>query len=123
MNWQMHHRMQQKIHDINKQIRHSQQRLLTPQQLVKRLSEQINYSSERLYQAQLAILAKIENKLLICIEKIELLSPLKTLKRGYGIVLKNDKKAISSVKQLSPQDDVLIRLEDGSVLATIKKLI
>ena len=81
MNWQMHHRMQQKIHDINKQIRHSQQRLLTPQQLVKRLSEQINYSSERLYQAQLAILAKIENKLLICIEKIELLSPLKTLKR------------------------------------------
>ena len=111
-----------KKHDINKQIRHSQQRLLTPQQLVKRLSEQINYSSERLYQAQLAILAKIESSYSSVLKRLSC-SPLKTLKRGYGIVLKNDKKAISSVKQLSPQDDVLIRLEDGSVLATIKKLI
>jgi exodeoxyribonuclease VII large subunit len=51
-------------------------------------------------------------------EKIELLSPLNVLKKGYSVVYKND-GVIRSVDEVNVGDKVSIRLSDGSVDATI----
>jgi exodeoxyribonuclease VII large subunit len=50
---------------------------------------------------------------------LDTLSPLKTLARGFTTISKND-KLVTSVKQLSPDDNIRIRLSDGKVEATVK---
>ena len=52
------------------------------------------------------------------ITKLDSLSPLKTLARGYGIVEK-DNKVVRSVKSLNKGDKVSLKLEDGSSNAQI----
>ena len=59
---------------------------------------------------------KIKNVELIT--KLDSLSPLKTLSRGYGIVEK-DGKVIKKTKDLKKGDNVDLRLEDGKVKAEI----
>ena len=54
------------------------------------------------------------------ITKLDTLSPLKTLTRGYSIVQK-DNKVISSVKQLENNEEIDIRFIDGQVSAKIQK--
>ena len=123
LNWQLHHRAQQKIEYLSEQVNQFQQRLLTPNQLLERLKEKIKHHFQSLNNAQLKHLQTSQHKLSLMVEKIEILSPLKTLKRGYSIVLNKDKKAISSIKKLKPNDDIQVKLEDGSVIATVKELV
>jgi exodeoxyribonuclease VII large subunit len=52
------------------------------------------------------------------IEKLKVLNPLNTLKRGYSIV-KKDNKAISSIKKLSKNDNINIILHNGIINANI----
>ena len=53
------------------------------------------------------------------ITKLDTLSPLKTLTRGYSIVQK-DNKVISSVKQVKSDEEIDIRLSDGDIKAIVK---
>ena len=53
------------------------------------------------------------------ITKLDTLSPLKTLTRGYSIVQK-DNKVISSVKQVKSDEEIDIRLSDGEIKAIVK---
>ena len=53
------------------------------------------------------------------VEKLDLVSPLKILSRGYALVKKED-KLIDSVNNLSQGDQVNITLKDGHVEAEIK---
>lgn len=52
------------------------------------------------------------------IEKLDILNPLNSLKRGYSIT-KKDNKCINSIKNLNKNDNINIRLYDGSVEAKI----
>ena len=53
------------------------------------------------------------------ITKLDTLSPLKTLTRGYSIVQK-DNKVVSSVKQVESDEEIDIRLSDGDIKAIVK---
>ncbi len=52
------------------------------------------------------------------ISKLDALSPLKTLTRGYSII-KNNGKVIKSVNQLQKDDEIDIRLLDGNAKAKV----
>ena len=75
--------------------------------LIKRISDTENN----------IILAK-KNKYLNIIEKLDALSPLKTLIRGYSITEKNG-KIIKSSKELKVNDDIKLRFVDGEVKAKV----
>ena len=69
-----------------------------------------------------SITKKVKESKLKAIEqitKLDALSPLKTLTRGYSIVQKDD-KVITSVKQLKNDDEIDIKLKDGGAKAIIK---
>lgn len=53
------------------------------------------------------------------ISKLNTLSPLKTLERGYAIVLKNE-QVVASSNSLSSGDEIEIKMKDGSKKAVIK---
>ena len=65
------------------------------------------------------ILDKKSNKYLQIISKLETLSPLLTLKRGYTMTKVND-KVVKSSKDLKTGDNITIDFSDGNVEATVK---
>ena len=57
---------------------------------------------------------KKEDRLIINIDKLEILNPLLTLKRGYSIAKSKD-KVIKSVKDVESGDEVNIKVDDGTI--------
>ena len=78
-----------------------------------------NIKTRPLFSNPLLILDKTKQKYALLLSKLDTLSPLKTLERGYGIVKLND-KAITSIKALKTDDLINIELKDGSVNALVK---
>lgn len=60
-----------------------------------------------------------QEKYRFLISKLNTLSPLKTLERGYAIVLKNE-QVVASSNSLSSGDEIEIKMKDGSKKAVIK---
>ena len=54
------------------------------------------------------------------LEQLQLLSPLNILKRGYAIVETNG-HVIDSIQQVKANDEIAIRLSDGTIKATVKE--
>ncbi len=61
---------------------------------------------------------KKKNKYLNIISKLETLSPLKTLQRGYTITKKDD-KVITSIKDISKKDIIEIEFKDGRIKSEV----
>ena len=55
------------------------------------------------------------------IEKLELVNPLGILKRGYSLTSQN-KKIITSIKQIDKAKQLTIKLQDGEINAEIKNI-
>ena len=60
-----------------------------------------------------------KTKMVEQIAKLDALSPLKTLARGYSIITKQE-HMIKSVKQLEKGDNITLTLADGKVPAIVK---
>ena len=78
-----------------------------------------NIKTRPLFSNPLVILDKTKQKYTLLLSKLDALSPLKTLERGYGIIKLNN-KAVTSIKNLNKDDLINIELKDGSVNAIIK---
>ena len=78
-----------------------------------------NIKTRSLFSNPLVILDKTKQKYALLLSKLDTLSPLKTLERGYGIIKLND-KAVTSIKDLKQDDLINIELKDGSKKAIIK---
>ena len=74
--------------------------------------------TKRCFSKPQVILDKKKHDYLLLINKLDALSPLKTLDRGYSII-KHNNKTIGSVKDLKSSDKIEIELKDGSIEATI----
>ena len=61
---------------------------------------------------------KNKNKYIELVSKLDTLSPLKTLARGYSIIEK-DGKIVKSIADLQTEDEISIRLKDGERRAKI----
>ena len=61
------------------------------------------------------------NKYSNLINKLSVLNPLNTLKRGYSIA-KLDDKVISNVKDVKVNDTLNIKLSDGEIISTVKEI-
>ena len=62
-----------------------------------------------------------EQKLVSLIEKLEVLNPLNTLKRGYSIVRSNN-HVISDITKLKKNDELEVEFRDGKVIAKVVKV-
>lgn len=78
-----------------------------------------NIKTRPLFSNPLIILDKTKQKYALLLSKLDALSPLKTLERGYGIIKIGD-KAVTSIKDLKKDDLINIELKDGSREAIIK---
>ena len=62
-----------------------------------------------------------EQSLLGLTEKLEVLNPISTLNRGYGII-KKDNVVVSSIANVNDNDDIVINLKDGNIYSKVVKV-
>lgn len=62
-----------------------------------------------------------EQALLGLTEKLEVLNPISTLNRGYGII-KKDNVVVSSVTNVKDKDNIIINLKDGNIYSKVVKV-
>lgn len=95
----------------NKAFTGAQQRINEKYMLIDIKVKSIEHSVTRILQFK-----KSKAKELIL--KLDSLSPLKTLARGYGIISKNG-TIVKSVTQLSKDDEISIKMKDGETKAKV----
>ncbi len=93
---------------------------LNPKAQLKNQSQKLNELNNRLTAGWQKNFDSLRHQLQIKAKALDTLSPLSTLTRGYSITRdKESTKVITSVKQLSKDQQVVLLLKDGSVDATI----
>ncbi len=90
--------------------------------LLKEERHQFDLKIEKMNLSINQIIEKNKNKYLIFLNKLEILNPLLTIKRGYTITRKNE-KVITSIKNLKKEDQITVELTDGKIDATINNIL
>ena len=57
-----------------------------------------------------------------CTAKLDAMSPLKVLTRGYSIVQQQDGSILRSVSQTEPGREIQVKLTDGSLNAVVSSI-
>lgn len=78
----------------------------------------LNITSSYIFKEPNKLIDTKKNKYINILSKLETLSPLSTIKRGYSVVRK-DEKVITSIKDLKKLDKISLELSDGTVQAEI----
>ncbi len=81
----------------------------------------LDHLSQRLISAQERATNTSKTRFLSATAKLDALSPLKVLSRGYSITQKEDGAVIRSVEQIDSGDKIRIRLEDGNIFALVEE--
>ncbi len=95
--------------------------LMNPEKVIAQKSLTADMLSDRILNITKSKIELTAQKLNSAIMKIDALSPLKTLARGYGEIKKDGKK-ISSIKELKKDDELSICLSDGSADCLVTEL-
>ncbi len=95
--------------------------LNNPQKLYNKQQELISTYKKRINELLTSIITLKFNNLNHQIEKLELLNPLNTIKRGYSITYIN-KTILTSKKQVKKNDEINIKIVDANLKAVIKEV-
>ena len=79
----------------------------------------LNQLLPRLVSAQNQCISENQRVFIEYASKLDALSPLKVLLRGYAITKSEDGHVLRSVKQLKPQEQIEIQLSDGKAIAKV----
>ena len=96
--------------------------LKNPLILYEGKKQRIDLNSERLQNILKYKIQENKNKFLSLIDKLELLNPINTLKRGYSITYLND-KVINNIKDLKEKDELNLKFHNGQALVEVKKIV
>lgn len=84
----------------------------------KKEKKYIELKNSYIFKTPFQLIDKKANKYLQLVSKLETLSPLETIKRGYTMTKKDD-KVITSKKDLKKKDKIEITFQDGNVEAEV----
>ena len=82
----------------------------------------LDYSSTRLIAATRTILDARKQQLVRLSAKLDAMSPLRVLGRGYGVVLKQDGTVLHAANETVVGEKISVRVQKGSLLAEVLKI-
>ena len=74
---------------------------------------------KRLLAAQSGNVAKSRQRFVAQVSKLDAMSPLKVLTRGYSLVAKEDGTIVRFVADVKPKEPIAVRVSDGTIVATV----
>lgn len=111
------------LNNLNAQLEKTNERLLrfSPDQKIEKSILKYGELTKRLDKAYEKIISEKENEFISSVSKLEAMSPVSVLMRGYSLVYRND-RIVSRTSELTENDNVTIRLSDGKATAKIISL-
>ncbi len=94
----------------------------TPEDLLGEFRQRLDYMQQRLQEAGEDLLAERKNKLALLSARLEGLSPLSILQRGYSVTTRADGELLKSSSGLEQGDILRTRLAQGMVISEVKKI-
>lgn len=116
---------------LQKQIRNARRHLQvlsaspslqSPDVYISQRRRELVILRERLVRLQKDITADKRKGYLTCVAKLDAMSPLKVLTRGYSIVQDEDRKIIRSVHEVKPGDRICVKVSDGEIVSAVEKV-
>jgi exodeoxyribonuclease VII large subunit len=113
---------------LNRQIRSHQQHLdmlsrsqalQSPTGYFDQKQQQLELLKNRLISAENQNIARSTQRYVALTAKLDAMSPLKVLTRGYSMAQDSRGEVVRSVSQVAPGDTIGISLSDGKILATV----
>ncbi len=95
----------------------------TPAHHIRQLSNQMVFQQQRLAALIMMQINRKKTNLANGAAKLDALSPLSTLQRGYAIVSTPDQHVIRTSKDIHSGDNILVRMQDGSLACKVEKII
>ena len=74
---------------------------------------------KRLIAAQSGNVARTRQRFVAQVSKLDAMSPLKVLTRGYAMVAREDGTIVRSVHDVKPKEPIAVRVSDGTIVATV----
>ncbi|WP_449623044.1 exodeoxyribonuclease VII large subunit [Robertmurraya sp. Marseille-Q9965] len=91
----------------------------SPNELLKQALLQHERLAKQMNRAMTGIFSEKQKDFRQMIVTLEALSPLKIMDRGYSLVYNEEDKLVKSVKQISTDDPIKVRMSDGSLLCKV----
>ena len=88
-----------------------------PEELINKLKIRCDMATRDLIKVNDKIINKKKNEFVNVVNKLDALSPLKTLSRGYSVILKDD-KVIKSEKNIKVGEQFSVKMSDGEIMGT-----
>ena len=116
---------------LSRQLRSARQRLnvlahspamTSPTGYLEQRQKELEHLKTRLIAAQTQQLQRRRQRFVACTAKLDAMSPLKVLTRGYSIVNSDDGAILRSVRQTAPGRQLRVTLSDGSVNAVVSEI-
>ena len=93
--------------------------LRSPLSYLEQRRAELGYLSTRLFSAQRGTIDRNRHLFIGLTSKLEAMSPLKVLTRGYAMVYTGAGEMLKSVEQVSAGDEITLTLKDGRISATV----
>ena len=113
---------------LNRQLKHARMHLdmlsasaalQSPEGYLRQREKQLELLTNRLAAAQSRNLDNIRQRYISNVAKLDAMSPLKVLMRGYAMTQKDSGELVRSVDQVEPGDRITVSLSDGCLNATV----
>ena len=96
--------------------------LRSPTGYLDQKQKDLTLLQNRLSASQERLLARTNQRFVGCVAKLDAMSPLKVLSRGYAMAQGEDGRVLRSVSQTEPGQTITVRFSDGSVSATVTSI-
>ena len=115
---------------LNRQVKAARQHLMvlsaspalqSPTGYLEQRNQSVELLKNRLVAAQNQNITRAKQRYIAQISKLEAMSPLKVLTRGYSMVQAERGEVVRSVSQVSLGERIRVRLSDGTLSATVMK--
>ena len=90
-----------------------------PTAYLDRKEKDLQLLKSRMISAQERMISAGNARFLSCVAKLDAMSPLKVLSRGYAMAQTGDGKLLRSVHQVNPGDSIFINISDGTITASV----
>ena len=93
--------------------------LISPLASLDSKKQNLQLLCSRLTAAQNGRVAGQRQRFVSLVGKLDAMSPMKVLTRGYAMVAKEDGTIVRKVKDVRPREPIAVRVSDGTIVATV----
>ncbi len=113
---------------LNRQLKLAGQRLdalaaspalRSPTAYLERKEKDLQLLKNRMISAQERMISADNARFVSCVAKLDAMSPLKVLSRGYAMAQTGDGKLLRSVEQVEPGENITVSISDGTITASV----